>query len=290
MSVKVASICMSNEKAWVGEKLTYFYSLPGMSEEEVLAVADFYIGQSVKLIEKAASNGAKMACLPEVTIEIGKWLRSVERVQRMDMARRCWERTMAAWSRVTAQCDIVLVGGIIEPDGDRLYNSAPVIDERGNLLGCYRKVQLAATENECVSYGEGFPVFQTKYGRVGALICWDIMFPEAAMSLAYNGAQIIFQPTYGHSGWAADVMAQTRAMDTCCPFVISMWDGAGAIIDRDGKILARAQRTRDWRDLIPDQILYAEVDPTGQRKFIAYNDYGEAMLHQRRWSAYTPRR
>jgi len=281
---------MSNEKAWVDGKLTYHYSLPGMSAAEVLDVADFYIAQSVRLLEKAASNGAKMACLPEVTIEIGKWLRSVERNERLDMARRCWDRTVEAWSAVTRRAGLVLVGGAIEPDGNRLYNSAPVFDDRGNLLGCYRKVHLAAQENLNLSYGDGFPVFQTAYGRVGALICWDIMFPEASQSLAHNGAQIIFQPTYGHSGPSADVMAQTRAMDSCCPFVIAMWDGQGAIIDRDGKILAHAHRTRDWRDLIPDQILYAEVDPCAPRKYLGCGDYGAALLLQRRWETYSPRR
>jgi predicted amidohydrolase len=288
MSVKVAAICMCNEKAWEGEKLTYFYALPGMSAEEVERIAGWYVDKTVRLIEKAASSGAKMACLPEISIEISRWLSSVERGPRMEMARKCWDLALETWCKAAARCGIVLVGGAIEPKGSKLYNSAPVIDERGNLLGCYHKVNLAQGEEKNVAYGDGFPVFKTKYGKVGVFICWDILFPEAVQSLAYNRADILFQPTYGHSGPMADAMAQIRAFDACCPLVIAMWNGRGIIIERDGTMLARGERTRDWQGIIPDQILYADVDPLAKRKWIGYTDFKKSIFAERRWQSYTP--
>ena len=63
MPVKVAAICMSNEKAWEGEKLTYFYARPGMSAEEVERIAAWYVDKTVLLVEKAASEGAMKGVL-----------------------------------------------------------------------------------------------------------------------------------------------------------------------------------------------------------------------------------
>ena len=75
------------------------------------------------------------------------------------------------------------------------------------------------------------PVFDTYLGRVGMLICWDIVFPEPFAVLARKGADIIFEPTYGHWSEGDDVTARSRAQDWAVPLVVGMWNGCGVIID-----------------------------------------------------------
>lgn len=290
MKTKVASISMCNEKAWVDGKLTYHYSLPEMTRAEVERIADFYIEKAVTLLTKAAEEGAKIACLPEVAVEIGKWLRSVEGGVRHEVAKATWEKNLAALRDLARHHDLVIVGGAVEPgsDANTYYNSAPVIDNRGEYLGSYRKVQLTDEECEWLTRGREFPVFETPHGKLGVFICWDIIFPECTQTLAHNGADLLLQPTYGHSGPQADAMAATRAHDAVCPLVVAMWNGQSRIFDRDGKTLASAHRTRDYQGIIPDQIVYAEVDPTAPRQWCGHQDLREALFRQRQTHAYAP--
>ena len=288
MLIKVASICMTNEKEWVDGKLRYWYAQPEMTEQQVDATAQFYLDKAVRLIEKAASNGAKMACLPEVTIEIGKWLRTVSPAQRMAVARRWWARMIETVGPVARRAGMVVIICGVEPQGEDLFNSAAVIGDDGRLIGCYHKVHLTSGEAQWLKRGESFPVFDTRFGKAGVFICWDVIYPESTQALGLNGAQILFQPTYGHSGSMADPMARVRAHDAVCPLVVSMWNGQGVIIDRDGKILAEAERTRDWTDIIPDQIIYAEVDPTAPRKWLGFEDTKAGLIAERQWKTYGP--
>jgi predicted amidohydrolase len=79
--------------------------------------------------------------------------------------------------------------------GDQIYNSAALVGPSG-LLGVYRKVHLFDRENLFFKPGNlGFPVFELPFGRVGLMICFDWMYPEAARSLALKGAQLIAHPS-----------------------------------------------------------------------------------------------
>ncbi len=288
MTVRVAAIAMTNEKAWRDGKLDYFYSRPGMRRDEVEQIAAFYLDKTVRLVEQAAAHGARMVCLPENTIEINKWLKSVEPPLRFDVARWNWKRLLETLSDTSRRCRCVIVACANEPDGDRMYNAAAVLDDRGNYLGSYRKVQLTDGELEWLHRGETLPVFPTPWGKIGIFICWDIIFPEISQTLAMNGADILFQPTYGHAGHQADAMAMTRAHDAVCPLVVAMWNGASRIFDKDGKLLARAHRTRDRHALIPDQILYADLAPTEPRAWIDMADTRAALRRQRQWQLFGP--
>lgn len=82
----------------------------------------------------------------------------------------------------------------------RGFNSAAVLDARGELRGVYRKVHVPHfplwEERTYFEPGDrGFPVFDVGIARVGVLICWDVFFPEGARALALGGAQILFAPT-----------------------------------------------------------------------------------------------
>ncbi len=95
---------------------------------------------------------------------------------------------------------IVLVGGsIYEADRGHTYNTSVVFDENGEIKGTYRKVHIPHDENfyeqDYFEPGdEGFKVFDTRFGKIGVLICYDQWFPEAARSIALMGAGIISIP------------------------------------------------------------------------------------------------
>ncbi len=102
--------------------------------------------------------------------------------------------------KVAKELEAVIPVSFYEKDKNSLYNSVAVIDADGSLLGVYRKVHIPDDhfyqEKFYFTPGNlGFPVFNTRYGRVGVGICWDQWFPETTRSLALGGAEIIVYPT-----------------------------------------------------------------------------------------------
>ncbi len=98
---------------------------------------------------------------------------------------------LAAWSHTL---DAVVVGGYVEQDGDHIYNAAAVFAS-GKPLTSYRKVHLFGFERECFDPGgDGFPVVEHRGLRVGVMICFDWIFPEAARTLSLKGADVIAHP------------------------------------------------------------------------------------------------
>lgn len=103
-----------------------------------------------------------------------------------------------------------LVLGYPERAGDgQLYNTAAIISPKG-IIGRYRKVHLFGAEVTMFSPGHSFPVFDTPWGRMGLLICYDIEFPEAARILALRGAQLIIVPTANMIPWQEYQILYTR--------------------------------------------------------------------------------
>lgn len=97
---------------------------------------------------------------------------------------------------------VVVVGSIYERDGSDYYNTAVVLDANGSYLGKYRKLHIPDdlehhySEKYYFKPGNlGVPVFQTKFGKISVLVCWDQWYPEAARIAAEKGAQILFYPT-----------------------------------------------------------------------------------------------
>lgn len=101
---------------------------------------------------------------------------------------------------------LTLVAGLAERDGDRLYNSAVLIRPDGTR-GRYRKVHLFADEKRIFTPGDlGFPVFEACGTVIGMMICFDWIFPEAARSLALQGAQILCHPSNLLLPWCPEAM------------------------------------------------------------------------------------
>jgi predicted amidohydrolase len=144
-------------------------------------------------VREAVSAGARLVVLPELCTS-GYVFDSPEE------ARACAEpahgASLTAWSEEAARGDAVVVGGFCELREDGLlYNSAAVVDGQG-LLGVYRKIHLWDQEQLVFEPGrECAPVIETRVGRLGVAVCYDLNFPEVARGLALAGADIVTVPT-----------------------------------------------------------------------------------------------
>lgn len=97
----------------------------------------------------------------------------------------------------------------------KIYNTALILDPNGRVVGKYHKVQLPPVEQLLTTPGSDLPVFDTDLGRIGMLICYDMMTPEVARCLALQGADILCWPSLGYGWWdeAGDFTLRSRAHD-----------------------------------------------------------------------------
>jgi predicted amidohydrolase len=129
------------------------------------------------------------------------------------------------------------VAGILEREGPVIYNTAVLIDREGKLAGKYRKVSLPREEIDGgITPGNSYPVFDTDFGRIGMMICWDLEFPEVARQLAVQGAEVIFMPIWGGNL----TLASARAIENQIWLVSSTYDMKTGVFDRKGELIAEA--------------------------------------------------
>lgn len=157
------------------------------------------LAKAEQAIRKAASDGAQIILLPELFER--QYFCQERRYEYYAFAQKTEENP--AVRRCTAlarELNVVLPVSFYERDGNRLFNSAAVIDADGSLLGVYRKTHIPDDhyyqEKFYFSPGNtGFLTWQTRYAKIGVGICWDQWFPETARSLVLNGAELLFYPT-----------------------------------------------------------------------------------------------
>lgn len=157
------------------------------------------IDKAEKMVREAASKGAQVILLPELFER--EYFCQQRRYDFYKYALPTDENpAVKAAQKLAKELSVVLPVSFYEKDGNVLYNSLAWIDADGTLLGVYRKTHIPDDhfyqEKFYFTPGNtGFMVFDTKYGRLGAGICWDQWFPETARVLALKGAEIIFYPT-----------------------------------------------------------------------------------------------
>jgi predicted amidohydrolase len=147
---------------------------------------------AVDALAAAVAAGAQVVVLPEL-VTSGYVFASVEEAQAAALRA---EDVAAAWAPIAARGDAVVIGGFCEraPDG-RLFNSSALVDRDG-LRAVYRKLHLWGEEPRWFSAGDQpAPVIDTRHGRIGLAICYDIEFPELTRGLALAGAELIALPT-----------------------------------------------------------------------------------------------
>jgi predicted amidohydrolase len=125
----------------------------------------------------------------------------------------------------------------MEREGASAYNTAVLIDRQGVLVGKYRKVYLPREEVEGgLTPGQSYPVFDTDFGRIGLMICWDIQYADPARALALGGAELIALPIAGGNL----TLGHARAIENHVFLVSSGYDYPTEIVDPDGKTVASA--------------------------------------------------
>jgi N-carbamoylputrescine amidase len=161
-------------------------------------------------IRKAAGQGAQVICLQELFD--APYFCKVTDAERFDLAEPITGPTTERMQRVARELEVVVIVPIFERRAAGIYhNSAAVVDADGSLLGVYRKMHIPDdplyhekyyfTPGEIYQHGAesgpktGFRIFDTRFGRIGVLICWDQWYPEAARITSLMGAQVLFYPT-----------------------------------------------------------------------------------------------
>jgi predicted amidohydrolase len=186
----------------------------------------------VRLVEEAAAKGADIVCLPEGITLVGNGLKYAQAAEPVPGP------STAFLGALAKRLKVWIVAGIFERDGARVYNTAVLVARDGSLAGRYRKMALPDEEIEGgVTPGSETPVFDTDFGRVGLMICWDSSYPEVARALAAAGAEVILMPIWG----GVEALTQARAIENQVYLVASGYDFRTGIFDRKGERIADAK-------------------------------------------------
>src|SRR2546426_1478851 len=150
-------------------------------------------------IREAAGKGAQIICLQELFRS--QYFCREEDARLFDLAESIPGATTEALAHRARELKVVIIASLFERRAAGVYhNTAAVIDADGSLLGIYRKMHIPDDplyfEKFYFTPGDlGFRTFDTRFGRIATLVCWDQWYPEAARIAALGGAQILFYPT-----------------------------------------------------------------------------------------------
>ncbi len=164
-------------------------------------------------IREAAGRGAQIICLQELFRS--QYFCREEDARLFDLAETIPGPSSEALSQLARELNVVVIGSLFERRAAGVYhNTAVVIDSTGALLGLYRKMHIPDDplyfEKFYFTPGDlGFRSFDTRYGRIAALVCWDQWYPEAARLAALGGAEVLFYPTA--IGWHPSEKAELGA-------------------------------------------------------------------------------
>jgi N-carbamoylputrescine amidase len=170
------------------------------------------IDRAIKGIRDAAAKGAQIVCLQELFTSL--YFCDVEDYGNFKLAEAIPGPTTETLGKVASELGVVIIASLFEKRVEGLYhNTTAVIDADGAYLGKYRKMHIpddpAYYEKFYFTPGDlGYKVFETKFAKIGVLICWDQWYPEAARITALMGAEILFYPTA--IGWATSQDASTN--------------------------------------------------------------------------------
>lgn len=208
-------------------------------------------------IEAAAAGGAHLIVLPEGTLP--SYVLGYEHYEAREI-----EGALEQCREIGRRNGVVIVVGAARRAGDRVYNSAIVIDRDGSIAGSADKHFLWHFDRQWFSPGEAIEPIATSIGNIGALVCADGRIPTIARRLADRGADILVMPT----AWVtsgrdpqnlenaqADLLARVRARENGLPFVAAnkcgvelgcvAYCGKSQIVGADGAICAIASQDRD---------------------------------------------
>ena len=192
----------------------------------------------------------------------------VEDVQEMESPAMIMMAEKAKEWKMYVSCSIKLRRGEI------VYNSAPLFDREGKLVGIYDKLNLYDPElDQGISPGESVPVFETDFGKIGIMICYDSWHPAVAKLLALKGAEVILCPNVGYY---AQLM-HARAADNGVVVAVTSSDGPCGVWDASGHRADGGSTDESRRG--PTQIIAFEESPDKTAQFVTVDLSIEASPH-----------
>jgi N-carbamoylputrescine amidase len=255
----------------------------GLIQTDVSANPDANLKKTITLVERAAKSGAQIICTQELFRS--QYFCQSENHDYFKLAEKIPGPSTEAFQKLAKKHKVVIIASLFERRAAGLYhNTAVVIDADGSLLGIYRKMHIPDDplfyEKFYFTPGDlGFKTWDTRYGKIGVLICWDQWYPEAARLTAMQGAQILFYPTaigwhpsekvkYGvkqHSAW--ETIQRSHAVANGC-YVASInrighevLDGVGGdglefwgqsfVAGTSGEIIAKASSNLEEILIVP---------------------------------------
>jgi N-carbamoylputrescine amidase len=270
------------------------------------------VKRTLAAAEQAARQGAKIICTQELFRS--QYFCQSEDHKYFDLAEPIPGPTTQAFQEFAHQEQVVVIASLFEKRAAGLYhNTAAIIDADGSLLGIYRKMHIPDDplyyEKFYFTPGDlGFRAWQTRYARLGVLICWDQWYPEAARLTALQGAEILFFPTAigwhpaekaeqgrkQHAAW--ETIQRSHAIANGCYVAVpnrvgreqlagdglEFW-GQSFVAGTSGEILARA--SVDQEEVLVVALDLGQVDMTRthwpflrDRRVDAYGDITKRMI------------
>ena len=233
----------------------------GWSVEKTKQVA---LDKHIPLIEEAGKKGVQILGLQEIfngpyfcPSQDQRWYEAAEPVP---------GPTTEVMQGLARKHQMVIVVPVYEREQAGVYyNTAAVIDADGTMLGKYRKTHIPHTNGFWEKFffkpgNLGYPVFQTRYGKVGVYICYDRHFPEGARALGLNGAEIVFNPSATVAGlsqylWKLEqpahavangyFVAASNRVGTEAPWNIGKFYGTSYLVDPKGAFVATGSEDKD---------------------------------------------
>ena len=264
-------------------------------------------------VERAAKAGAQIISTQELFRS--HYFCQAEDHENFKLAESIPGPSTDAFCKLAKKHKVVIIASLFEKRAAGLYhNTAAIIDADGSLLGIYRKMHIPEDplfhEKFYFTPGDlGFKACQTRYAKIGVLICWDQWYPEAARLTAMQGAEILFYPTaigwhpqekqeYGvnqHGAW--ETIQRAHAVANGC-FVavtnrigleqpyggdgIEFW-GQSFVAGTSGQILAKASVDREENLLVPIDLAKVDVTRTHwpflrDRRIDAYGNLTKRLI------------
>lgn len=189
------------------------------------------LDQYIALIDRAGEEDPDIICLPEGITTVGNPLSYIEASEPLHGP------SAAQLGAAAKRNGCYIVAGIYERVGQIVYNTGILLDRKGQLAGAYRKTHLPREEWEGgITPGDSYPIFDTDFGKIGIIICWDVQFPEPAKAMASQGAELLLLPIWGGS----EVLTRARAIENHVFLASSSYDMRSFVIDPTGQIIAEA--------------------------------------------------
>lgn len=248
--------------------MTNQFKIAGVQMDVVLGERDKNLARIEERLAETARQGARLTVFPECALP-GYCFESLD--EALPHAEPIPGPSTRHLTHVCQRLNVFAVVGLLEQDGERLFNAAALVGPDGVVAG-YRKVHLPflGIDRFTTPGDRPFAVWQAGELRLGMNICYDGAFPEAARVMALDGADLIVLPTNWPPGaeCTADFVINARAMENNVYYMAVnrvgiergfTFIGKSKICDPSGRVLAEADHTQE-------AILYAEIDPEKARR------------------------